>query len=201
MILCHKRHSCHSFLPKQLSGAHQTCLHFVFGVCKSCPRTVLLSFSLRCQRRSRTMTRQSFVTEHFRVLWDLVRETSHNEHQVDIVCKLLATIDIKINGLLIVLEYIDDCWVLNDSILKQFAVSGFFNIQDDHGRTPFHAILERSRIRYNRRHIFNADAIKLIIKHGGDPSITNLKGFNALHIAVYEDWDTDVIGAILEGQP
>lgn len=106
--------------------------------------------------------------------------------QVDVFCKLLATIDgrrvgLRYHGMIIVRQYLRSCESPDLAILKQFKLGGFFNIQDVNRQTPLHAIFEA--LIYTR-YVCKADAIKVIIDHGTNPSITNIDGDNALHIAL-----------------
>jgi len=67
------------------------------------------------------------------------------------------------------------------------------NAQNKHGDTPLHAIVRSRDIPFEGqflRHIAPEDARKetfrMLLRHHADPSILNMQGANALHLAAYE---------------
>lgn len=143
------------------------------------------------------------LKDTFRVLQDLLSENDRDGTQVDAICKLLATTDLgqvedKSEGLLVIQMFLRNSrGAPNVNILKQFALSGFFNIEDENSGTALHRIA----CKYNFSRLpSRMETLKMIINHGGNPSIANRNGDNVLHSAVMFS-DTVAITAILEDQP
>lgn len=140
--------------------------------------------------------------ENLCVLRDLLRRGTHDEQQVEVICKLLAAVDLaqideKKYGLALIVIYLKDNTHPNRDVLNQFAASGFFNIKNKESHTALHWIIATPQIRL----AVNNDGIRSIINHGGNPALTDFNGNNALHMALFKKLSYLVVSAVLEGQP